>query len=168
MEHRWGTRKPVTLHVRWTNASGTVAVGTLRDISVSGAFIATNARVKIHEQVQLTVYSGPHNRTLLGTFEAHVVRTALSNGVGIEWSELAPEAFVLLERQGTLDSRDGSEGDGRESDGAEELADRRPGRAGAKTHRTQLEAPSPSPLDTDAVPSRPRAAGLRRRGSRLR
>ena len=103
MEHRWGTRKPVSLHVRLRTAGGITAVGKLCDISVSGAFITTAASTKLHEQVKLSVYGGPQHKTLLGSFEAHVVRRSGHEGIGIEWSELAPQSLRLLEKQGASD-----------------------------------------------------------------
>lgn len=163
MEHRWGTRKPVLLHVRLTTAGGVAAVGILRDISVSGAFIATEAPMKLHEQIQLTVYGGPHHRKQLASFDAHVVRKAghqgadqsLHKGVGIEWSELAPQTLSLLVRQGRVDH----EGDG--------ITDGHRHRAQSRTRLSQpgtLQGQADD--ETAALP--PRESSLRRRGSRLR
>jgi hypothetical protein len=158
-----------------TNAGGVTAVGTLRDISVSGAFIATDASMKLHEQIQLTVYGGPHHRKQLGSFDAHVVRKAgqrgvdhgtdqsahqsMLKGVGIEWSELAPQSLSLLVRQGRV----GHDGDG-DGDGA---ADEHRHRAQSRTRLSQPGTlQSQADDETAALP--PREHGLRRRGSRLR
>jgi PilZ domain-containing protein len=104
MEHRWGTRKPVSLPVRLKTASGVAAVGTLRDISVSGAFVATAAFISLHEQIELRVYAGPQCRLLLGAFDAHIVRRDGGVGIGVEWSELAPQSLALLEEYSLLEA----------------------------------------------------------------
>jgi hypothetical protein len=166
MEHRWGTRKPVLLRVTLTTAGGVAAAGVLRDISVSGAFIATEVPMNLHEQIKLTVYGGPHRRKQLGSFDAHVVRKTpradKDKGIGIEWSELAPQSLSMLEREGRVaPERPDGAGDG----------DRAPeGHRHRAQSRTRLSQPgtfqSQADDETAAVP--PRESGLRRRGSRLR
>jgi hypothetical protein len=149
-------------------AGGDAAVGILRDISVSGAFVATEASMKLHEQIQLTVYGGPHHRKQLASFDAHVVRKAAGHqdtdqslhqesykGVGIEWSELAPQTLSLLVRQGRVDH----DGDG-VTDGHRRRAQ----------SRTRLSQPGTlhSQADDETAALPPRESSLRRRGSRLR
>lgn len=158
MEHRWGTRKAVTLHVRLRTVGGVAAVGTLRDISVSGAFIMTAASIKLHQPIQLTVYGGAHHKTPLGSFDAHVVRKAAHEGIGIEWSELAPQSLSLLERQGRTNRR-------AEREDHEEVHPE-PGRAG-RSHAHYPSRTETVPQDETAPPPS-RQVGLRRRGSRLR
>lgn len=172
MEHRWGTRKPVLLHVKVTTSGGVGAVGILRDISVSGAFIATEASVKLHEQIQLTVYGGPHHRKQLGSFDAHVVRKwgrpGADHGVGIEWSELAPQSLSLLVRQGQVEKSRADSGRPEQSDHDRDgVADRHRHRAQS---RTRLSQPGTfqSQTEDETAALQPRESGLRRRGSRLR
>jgi hypothetical protein len=131
---------------------------------VSGAFIATEATMKLHEQIQLAVYGGPHHRKQLGSFDAHVVRKAAHQGtdsnshkgVGIEWSELAPQTFSLLVRQGRVDH----EGDDGVAEGHRHRAQSRTRLSQPGTLHTQADD------ETAALP--PRESALRRRGSRLR
>jgi hypothetical protein len=138
-------------------AGGVAAVGTLRDISVSGAFIATAASMKLHEQVQLRVYSGPQGRDLLGSFDAHIVRRDGGVGVGIEWNELAPQSLALLEEHG---------GEGRSRHRASSTRSRK--HDGHDGHDGHAPHDGHGMIDGDGarIPAEPEV--MRRRGSRLR
>jgi hypothetical protein len=101
MEHRWGTRIPVNVPVRISSAALSGS-GTLRDLSVSGAYIETVIALPESAWVQVRVARGvePAMR-LSGLVIRHDGR-----GVGIEWLDLAP-----LELAPSLRSAPGSDTD---------------------------------------------------------
>jgi len=95
MEHRWGERFPLDWHVRIRGGPRLIGGGRLRDISVSGAFLVTEATPAPLSPIEVEM-RGPDGRHVL---EAFVVRFA-DDGIGIEWSEVSPELVaILVERQ---------------------------------------------------------------------
>ena len=95
MEHRWGRRIEVNESVRLRALPEAFGVARLVDLSVSGAFVATNLRLPLFSRVRVSfdVRRGPH--VSKGQFTAHVVRTA-ADGVGIEWDEVPPATVSAL------------------------------------------------------------------------
>jgi hypothetical protein len=81
MEHRWGQREDVSIPVRlrWRQRYG-AATGEITNISASGAWIQTNARLPLLAplEVDMLAAGGP------GSIAAYVVRKS-SGGYGIEW-----------------------------------------------------------------------------------
>jgi len=105
MEHRYGARYLVAIAVYARAHAGVVSfVGQLRNVSVSGGFLHTTLPVQplSHISLRLLADDGPFGPRL----EGQVVRRD-SDGVGIEWSELAPELIQTLRHNtGTLESTD--------------------------------------------------------------
>jgi len=93
MDHRWGTRAPVSVPVKIYCAYAAIGMGRVIDLSVSGAFVRTARVPQLMTQVELCSFlaSGPH----LAALEGYVVRRTRF-GFGIEWIELAPEAVCTL------------------------------------------------------------------------
>lgn len=87
MDHRWGKRLPVDIEVTLEGPSGARAIGRIRNVSVSGALIAT--RLTVAPLARIRVTTAPRLEAETGEAIAYVVRqTPL--GLGIEWCELAP------------------------------------------------------------------------------
>jgi hypothetical protein len=96
MEHRLGSRHAIDLQAYFRTWGSTVSArGRLTDLSVSGAFVATQLRCRplLHVTVQI-VPEGRTRRTGL-TAEGQIVRLA-DGGIGIEWDELQPELVAKL------------------------------------------------------------------------
>lgn len=110
MEHRWGHRREANRNVYLKTHSGLVAYGILRDVSVSGAFIATPLPVGPFTRLQLFLSvegrnegrkESGHRRSSHHPFEGEVVRRT-AEGIGIEWKELGNAIFVALGEAGAL------------------------------------------------------------------
>jgi hypothetical protein len=82
MEHRWGFRYPVDVPARIAAGNGQVHAGHLRDVSITGALLATGARLDPLMALGLSV---PFEGLTL-QLSAWVVRSAES-GYGVEWQE---------------------------------------------------------------------------------
>ncbi len=96
MEHRLGTRHAIDLEVYLRAWGSTVSArGRLRDLSVSGAFVATQlpCRPLLHIAVQI-VPVGQTRRNSLPA-EGLIVRLG-EDGIGIEWDELQPQLLSQL------------------------------------------------------------------------
>jgi hypothetical protein len=88
MEHRWGRRIPCGASARLeAGRDGTLGVGRLRDVSLSGAFIETTLKLPMFASIAVSV-RGTEVR-------ASVVRIT-EDGVGVEWCEMAPHAVCPL------------------------------------------------------------------------
>jgi hypothetical protein len=80
MEHRWGTRIPLTVPAEIKLRDGRRDAATVRNASVSGAFIETALRLPVHSRVNVRPLSRPEPG-----LDAHVVR-AEAGGFAVEWS----------------------------------------------------------------------------------
>ena len=98
MEHRWGERLKVEFPVRIWTTGGIAGGGTVLDLSVSGAFVATRISLSTLSPVNVlfqTVRRAGSRGTNDLTYLAHVVRRT-PDGFGIEWFDFATEDFVAL------------------------------------------------------------------------
>ena len=91
MEHRWGTRSKLDIPARVQCGSQGLLFGTLRDASVSGAFFSTAAQMPLLASVHVQL--GAQSQT--PGVEAYVIRRA-TDGIGLEWVDLAPTVIVRL------------------------------------------------------------------------
>ena len=94
MEHRCGARYPVDVSVYARAHAGVVSfVGRLQNVSLSGGFLHTQLPVQPLSHISLRLFDedGPFGPRL----EGQVVRRD-ANGLGIEWSEYAPELIRAL------------------------------------------------------------------------
>jgi len=98
MEHRWGQRRDVHLRVRLRTHGGLVARGTLLNISMSGAFVATAFRLQPLSHVRMFVMPQHGQAMPAGPAEAQVVRHT-SEGLGLEWCEFGQETVRALVRE---------------------------------------------------------------------
>jgi hypothetical protein len=85
MEHRWGLRRPCRVRVRVSGRGGISAVGRLRDVSMSGAFLETAVPLPLFAQLAVTVLRDDGTTHPL-EFTAVVIRRDES-GAGIEWCD---------------------------------------------------------------------------------
>lgn len=96
MEHRWGTRIALDAPAELKSSEGLSAIGSVRNASLSGAFVETRATLPLLARVALRPLS-PDGEWL----DACVVRVE-SRGVALEWLEpgLQPLAALLSMRPG--------------------------------------------------------------------
>jgi hypothetical protein len=101
MEHRWGERLALDLPVRLELAGELLAHGRLRNASISGAFVATDASFPVLASVDVVLHTprAPAGRLAL---PGCVVRRD-DGALGIEWRDMACESVVALLRE--VDSR---------------------------------------------------------------
>lgn len=97
MEHRWGERFRINQTVTVRDAKGWTAVARLRDVSISGAFI--ECRHPFDTASWVTIHFGHGGRSVaVDGFIARWTR----EGLGIEWSEFAPEVVTELLKTGAV------------------------------------------------------------------
>jgi ribosomal protein L19 len=92
MEHRWGDRVAIDVPVR-ISSNGATGSGTLRNISVSGAFIETALPLSALTMVRIVIPRSPDTGRARADARGFVVRRD-RNGIGIEWCERAPMQAV--------------------------------------------------------------------------
>lgn len=80
MEHRWGTRIPLSLPAEIKSSDGRHGTATVRNASVSGAFLETDLKCPPLSRVCVRPLSRPEPG-----LDAHVVR-AEPDGFAVEWS----------------------------------------------------------------------------------
>ncbi len=96
MEHRWGTRVELD-HPVEIEFAGERYEGRLRNASISGALIATNATPPPLGEIQVSLTAFIHGEPHSLTLGARVVRRA-QGCVGVEWSDMASRPIVALLR----------------------------------------------------------------------
>lgn len=93
MEHRWGGRKPMGTKVRLVAWPGAIGAGTLRDVSLSGAFVETDLSLPLLARVAVDPQFDRRASGETQGIHAFVVRQE-ADGLGMEWCEFAPEAVL--------------------------------------------------------------------------
>lgn len=92
MEHRWGERIDLDLQVRLDARPGALATGQLRNVSLSGAYVRTAARIPPLTRLYLELERQCRSRGEPNRIPAYVSR-ADGQGVALEWCEFAPAAI---------------------------------------------------------------------------
>ena len=95
MEHRWGSRFALEHPVRIRSSGALVSTGALRNVSLSGGLLHTTAPFRLNCRIVLQLGGVPKAERVV---EAMVVRRA-AEGLGIEWTELAPAVIRQLLRE---------------------------------------------------------------------
>jgi hypothetical protein len=96
MEHRLGTRHAIDLAVYLRTWGSTVsATGRLKDLSVSGAFVATQLPCRTLLQVSVLIVPDGRSRRSSPVAEGLIVRLA-DDGIAIEWDDLQPQLLMQL------------------------------------------------------------------------
>ena len=103
MEHRWGQRQAVNRPVHIRTQGGLVGRGYVRDLSVSGAFVATSLPIRLFACVQI-VFRGENDgfTTPVASIEGEVVRKE-TEGFGIEWHRFGADEILRLARPHTAE-----------------------------------------------------------------
>lgn len=93
MEHRLGQRISIDVPVRIIGIPGALGIGRLRDISASGSFVQTRLALPSLSMIEIVL---PHGLSVdAPTLTGYVVRST-PLGLGIEWTEFAPQAISSL------------------------------------------------------------------------
>lgn len=125
MEHRWGERVAVRLTVELSYGSSSPVVGSLENVSSSGAFVHTDGRGPPRGPVEVIFPDRSAGRGRTERIAAYVVRET-ETGVGIEWCEFAPrvvrELIARDRRAGGVRARARPLRASRDSTGAAEAA----------------------------------------------
>lgn len=96
MEHRWGQRINLDLGARLKCLPASLGFGRLRDVSLSGAFLETSLELQVCSRVDVTIeWVASNGWRVREVLQGHVVRVD-HDGVGIEWTELAPPGVCAL------------------------------------------------------------------------
>jgi hypothetical protein len=97
MEHRWGGRRRLLLRVRICGSRQAAALGWLTDVSLSGAYVRTTARLTIMSLIYIQLDErddgGPELQPL--QLPARVVRHG-PTGIGLEWQEFASAMLAQI------------------------------------------------------------------------
>jgi len=100
-ERRWGPRVPVDFPVRLELARGRSAPGRMRNASISGALIECALELPAFTQLRVEILMAGDGLREPIQLPARVVR-AEHPRIGVEWRDLAPEAYALLLRANGL------------------------------------------------------------------
>jgi PilZ domain len=96
LEHRWGERIRVNIPVRVSTAALVRVDGCVKNLSLSGAFMACDYELRLHALIEVHIEL-PSTVGRTGVVEAYVSRK-LDEGIGIEWCEFAPRIVKDLLR----------------------------------------------------------------------
>jgi hypothetical protein len=95
MEHRWGERTLLDQPVRLDARPRLIAVGRLRNASLSGGYVETAGimplGIRLHVELEWIYWKRAEHCRI----PAHVVR-ADENGLALEWCEFAPPEWVAV------------------------------------------------------------------------
>jgi hypothetical protein len=95
MDHRWGERFSFDLTVKVAARQHAVRPGRLTDLSVSGAKIQISADLRPLTRIQVAIALPSRLSQPTPVVSGYVTRR-FADGVGIEWSEFAPDAVREL------------------------------------------------------------------------
>jgi hypothetical protein len=96
LEHRWGARARVNMPVLVEAAALPVGNGCMKNLSLSGAFMKSDRDLRLHTIIEVSIALPPPS-SCTAVIKAHVVRK-IGDGVGIEWSDFAPNIIKDLVR----------------------------------------------------------------------
>jgi len=95
MEHRWGERVLMDQPARLDARPNLIAVGRLRNASLSGGYVETGASVPLGTRLHVELEWIYWSRTEQCRVPAYVVRSD-ENGLGLEWCDFAPRWIALV------------------------------------------------------------------------
>lgn len=104
MEHRLGTRMPISLPVKLHHPGKTPALGRMTNVSLSGAYVQTSVDLEPLACIeigwkQLVPEPAAVEPAAVPCVAAFVTRVA-ADGVALEWLEFAPAVIRQLMRRG--------------------------------------------------------------------
>jgi len=95
-EHRRGQRLAAAMWVRLSSSGAELGMGSLANVSTSGAFLETQLRLPVDANITLEAVSSAGEALEGLTIAARVARVD-SLGLGIEWKVMAtPQVLALL------------------------------------------------------------------------
>jgi hypothetical protein len=92
MEHRWGTRMAMNVPAVLQCADGSTLAACVKDASLSGAYLDTDARLPVLSRVSVAL-----NARTAEALDASVVRVD-NSGIAIEWLDPADAAEFFAAR----------------------------------------------------------------------
>jgi hypothetical protein len=95
MEHRWGNRVDVDLPVRVEIGGKLVAMGSMRNASISGALITVRANLPPLATLTVTIHTSVNGRGYYLELPASVVRSE-PDAFAIEWRDMACQGLLDL------------------------------------------------------------------------
>jgi hypothetical protein len=95
MEHRWGERVLLDHPARLDGRPNLIALGRLRNASLSGGYVETGAIVPLGIRLHLALEWIYWDRAEDYRVPAYVVRSD-EKGLGLEWCDFAPRCIALL------------------------------------------------------------------------
>jgi len=95
IDHRWGRRKATDAAVRFMALPGTLGVGRVTNVSVTGAFMETGVALPFATLVHLESIETAAEATRQ-RLAASVVRCT-ERGVGLEWCECASNSILYAQ-----------------------------------------------------------------------
>jgi hypothetical protein len=95
MEHRWGHRVSCDFDVKLLADPAAVGWGRIRNVSISGGYIATTLRIRPPSTLRLMRTAGGPGGSQIQVIRAIVVRRD-DDGVGVEWFDGDTDAVVAL------------------------------------------------------------------------
>jgi len=95
IDHRWGRRKVTDAAVRFMALPGTLGVGRVTNVSVTGAFMETGVALPLAAIVHLESIETAAEATRR-RLSASVVRCT-EHGVGLEWCECASNSILYAQ-----------------------------------------------------------------------
>ncbi len=95
MEHRLGTRIPLSLPVRLHKEGEAAALGRVINVSLSGAYVATSRDYPLLSRVDIVWGGCAEARAGVSAIAAYLIRKEV-DGVALEWCEFAPPAIRRL------------------------------------------------------------------------
>jgi hypothetical protein len=95
LDHRWGRRKVTDAPVRFVALPATFGLGRITNVSVTGAFMETYAKLPLAAVVHLESIDS-NNGVPRQRLTANVVRVD-AHGVGLEWQECASNSTLFAQ-----------------------------------------------------------------------
>lgn len=111
MEHRWGSRKPIDVPVRFIALPATIGSGRITNVSMTGAFLETRMELRPLALLYVEMIHLPQEAGRRKRLSASVVRRT-ELGVGIEWCEPASKSplYTQLRSAERLQVPNGTDG----------------------------------------------------------
>jgi hypothetical protein len=101
---RWGERIDVDLPVNIVVSGSPTVSGRMRNISISGALLATDARLSPQAGITVVVAESPNGHTPRMELAARVIRND-EGAIAIEWCDMACQPLVDLLQAARADAQ---------------------------------------------------------------
>jgi hypothetical protein len=95
VEHRRGQRMAAAMWVRLSNSGAEIGMGSIANVSISGAFLETSLQLPVNSTITLEPISSAGD-ALQGVKLAARVARVDKRGLGLEWRVLATQETLAL------------------------------------------------------------------------